>query len=424
MTDGITHGQTGTGVHAVERKDANLDALQAGFTLADDLARHQVHTLLEVRKTAVVSYETATPSSQFLLPRHSNDSLFPTSRKSRHQKDALWALAWTSSLISGGADGIVRFHDPADLTQALDELPALPLAISSISAAGDRALATSLDGSAALIDVEEKKFIDRVETGRVPPKAGENGEWLLQASSPPLTAELAAYRGALAPDAGSWAWTGRGARVAIRPVGEGEGALGGEGSVVDLGKGRFGMSVVYSPDGKQLAIGMETGHVHVVDVATTSVIATYTAHAMAVRALSWSPDSQWLYSGSDDARIVLHDVRAGAESGASGEGAVAILQGHQGWVLEARAHSVPEVTSEISEAFFQVGKIADDSGADSAVKLWDVGERRAVWNGSADGDVWGFAWQPEVEGALAPGKQFAVAGGDKKISLYRAAGAV
>lgn len=55
MTDEATHGQTGTGVHAVERKDANLDALQAGFTLADDLARHQVHTLLEVRKTAVVS---------------------------------------------------------------------------------------------------------------------------------------------------------------------------------------------------------------------------------------------------------------------------------------------------------------------------------------------------------------------------------
>lgn len=82
---------------------------------------------------------------------------------------------------------------------------------------------------------------------------------------------------------------------------------------------------------------METGHVHVVDAATAAVVATYTAHAMAVRALSWSPDSQWLYSGADDARIVLHDVRAGAETGASGEGAVAILQGHQGWVLSCAA---------------------------------------------------------------------------------------
>lgn len=55
---------------------------------------------------------------------------------------------------------------------------------------------------------------------------------------------------------------------------------------------------------------------------------------------------QWLYSGSDDHRIVLHDVRAGSKSsngasgsggGAKGEGAVAILQGHQSWVLKVAA---------------------------------------------------------------------------------------
>lgn len=75
----------------------------------------------------------------------------------------------------------MRFHDAADLTQALDELPALPLAVSSISAAGDRALATSLDGTAALIDTADKKILARVETGRVPPKAGENGGYFLVA---------------------------------------------------------------------------------------------------------------------------------------------------------------------------------------------------------------------------------------------------
>ena len=76
---------------------------------------------------------------------------------------------------------------------------------------------------------------------------------------------------------------------------------------------------------------------------------------MAVRTLSWSPDSQvrtrlqssrpkvdvpqWLFSGSDDHRIVLHDVRAGSRTGASGrgEGAVAVLQGHQSWVLKVAA---------------------------------------------------------------------------------------
>jgi len=76
--------------------------------------------------------------------------------------------------------------------------------------------------------------------------------------------------------------------------------------------------------------------VSVIDTETRAVLATYSAHAMAVRALAWSPDSQWLYSGADDARIVLHDVRAGG-SGARGEGAVAIMQGHRGWVLSAAA---------------------------------------------------------------------------------------
>ena len=90
------------------------------------------------------------------------------------------------------------------------------------------------------------------------------------------------------------------------------------------------------------------------DVESQAVVATYTSHAMAVRTISWSHDSQvsclashpvedtanlqWLFSGSDDHRIVLHDVRAGSKSStARGEGAVAIMQGHQSWVLRVSA---------------------------------------------------------------------------------------
>lgn len=48
---------------------------------------------------------------------------------------------------------------------------------------------------------------------------------------------------------------------------------------------------------------------------------------------------QWLFSGADDHRIVLHDVRAGSKTGSAGkgEGAVAIMQGHQSWVLKVAA---------------------------------------------------------------------------------------
>lgn len=90
-----------------------------------------------------------------------------------------------------------------------------------------------------------------------------------------------------------------------------------------------------SPDGTQLAVSTESGHISIIDVATETVVANYAAHALPSRAIAWSPDSQWLYSGADDARIVLHDVRAGGSGAGKGEGAVAIMQGHQGWILSA-----------------------------------------------------------------------------------------
>jgi WD repeat-containing protein 61 len=73
--------------------------------------------------------------------------------------------------------------------------------------------------------------------------------------------------------------------------------------------------------------------------------------------------------------------------------------------------------------------LTSHSGADGLVKLWDVGQRTCVSTNKTDapegdGSVWALAWQPEYYGALPPGKQFAVAGDDKKVSLYRAAGAV
>jgi len=131
---------------------------------------------------------------------------------------------------------------------------------------------------------------------------------------------------------------------------------------------------------------------------------------MAVRTLSWSPDSQWLFSGSDDHRIVLHDVRAGSRTGAGGkgEGAVAIMQGHQSWVLKVAAS--PD------------GKLLGSGGADNLVKLWDVGQRSCVSTTSSTAEVWGFDWQPVAANGFAVGKQFAVAGDDRAVTLYRAAG--
>lgn len=343
-------------------------------------------------------------------------SLAPGRQLTAAQNDALWALAWLGPrLVSGGADGIVRIHDPTDLALPLNELDALPLAISSISGSVDgRFIASSLDGTVAL--AEDGKWVDRVDTARdtgalaflpLSPSAFTH----LPHPSPPrsarLTPDVSAYAAALHPQAEAWAWVGRGTKVGLRRISDK--TLAGESTSATLEKGRFGMTAKFSPDGRQLAVGTESGHVAVLDAATSTVVASYAAHALCVRTLDWSPDSQWLYSGSDDARIVLHDVRAGGE-GARGEGAVAILQGHQSWVLGTAAS--PDA------------KLLASAGADKTVKLWDVGQRACVSTSTAEAEVWGVAWQGEYEGALAPGKQFAIAGDDKKVSLYRAAGAV
>ncbi|WVQ93920.1 hypothetical protein IAU59_000998 [Kwoniella sp. CBS 9459] len=360
--------------------------------------------------------------------------------------ESIWALSWTSSnkLISGSADGHLRIWDPTELSKPIHDLSSHPLAISSLSSSkdGKYALATSLDGSVVLVDVEEGIEVGRIETGREKAAEGEN--------------EIPAYAAALHPSSQCWAWSGRSSKLAIRSISQdaagsssagagaesegnsSRGLLGGVGKVVDTGRGKFGMDVQFSPDGRSLALATEQGQVIVLDTETQDIVATYTSHNKSVRTITWSPDSQWLYSGSDDHLIVLYDVRAGSKSGSggAGEGAVAMMQGHQSWVLKVDAS--PD------------GKLLGSGGADSLIKLWDVGQRACVSTTSSAGnaEIWGFAWQPQLSSDAPPningngngngnetgeekqsfstsaGKQFAVAGDDKAITLFRAAGSV
>ncbi|WVR03408.1 hypothetical protein IAU60_000399 [Kwoniella sp. DSM 27419] len=332
--------------------------------------------------------------------------------------ESIWALKWTpTKLVSGSADGHIRIWDPTELAKPIHDLSTHPLAISSLSTSADGryALGTSLDGSVVLVDVEEGVEKGRVETGREAAAEGGN--------------ELPAFASAIHPESKAWAWSGRSSKLSIRSIpsdqagstsangetnGEGSrrGLLGGEGKVVDTGKGKFGMDVQFSPDGKSIALATEQGQVMVVDTESQTVVATYTSHNKAVRTVTWSPDSQWLYSGSDDHLIVLYDVRAGSKtgSGGKGEGAVAMLQGHQSWVLKVDAS--PD------------GKLLGSGGADSLIKLWDVGQRACVSTSSGNAEIWGFSWQPAGSDTFAAGKQFAVAGDDKAITLFRAAGSI
>ncbi len=116
-----------------------------------------------------------------------------------------------------------------------------------------------------MVNTMEGREAGRVETGREKVGAGESGqsrtlktqfevisEWII---------ELPAYACALHPTMACWAWSGRSSRIAIRQISTpsegksstnglvhervGRGPLGGEGKVVETGKGKFGMDVKF-----------------------------------------------------------------------------------------------------------------------------------------------------------------------------------
>lgn len=200
------------------------------------------------------------------------------------------------------------------------------------------------------------------------------------------------------------------------------------------------LTLAQSPDGAQIAVGMETGHVVIVDAETATVLTTYSAHAMGVRTVSWSPDSQ--VCGMSYSKRCVADPRAVALLGLGRRAHCVTRRPRRRQVWRARRRrrrdsaGTPGLGVDCccfaGRAALGIGvsyKLHEDvadapSGADSLVKLWDIGQRACVSTSTADAEVWAFAWQPEVEGGLPPGKQFAVAGDDKKVSLYRAAGAV
>jgi len=166
------------------------------------------------------------------------------------------------------------------------------------------------------------------------------------------------------------------------------------------------MYCTHSPDGSRVAFSSETGQIYIFDLESSNLSATYTSHAMAVRALAWSPDSNLLLSASEDKRLILHDVRVSA-SGKPGSGAVASLTGHSSWVL----------TTDISPD----GRLALSGSADKTIKVWDLSARAAVSTMQDSGEVWSVSWRPRPSGNNSAGA-FVSGGEDGRVRWWRAAG--
>ena len=122
-----------------------------------------------------------------------------------------------------------------------------------------------------------------------------------------------------------------------------------EGAFMRLGMGQILGNVIFSPDGRYLAVGTSLG-VELRDTGTMELVRFFSRHTSWVNSVAFSPDGKILASGSDDETIKLWDVATGRE--------LRTLSGHTGWVE--------------SVAFSPDGKVLASGSGDGTVLLWDL----------------------------------------------------
>jgi hypothetical protein len=117
-------------------------------------------------------------------------------------------------------------------------------------------------------------------------------------------------------------------------------------------------AIVYSPDGRLLAVGSQDGTVKVWDAATSAERSTRKAHTGAILALAFSPNGQMLAAGGADKRLVLWELAAAA--------GLPLWQGQSSAIYAVQ--------------FAADGKSLLSGGWDRSVSRWDAstGEARPV----------------------------------------------
>ncbi|KAH9947193.1 WD repeat-containing protein 61 [Amylocystis lapponica] len=306
--------------------------------------------------------------------------------------DAIWALAWTQAdtVITASADGSIKQWDSVS-GQVSRFLPAHTHGIVSLDVAstGKHALYNSLEGLTSLWNLETGEIDAQHESYvRTGADAGEPS-WSVS----------------LNPKGQTYASTGGSGNVTIHSAERD--TFGERRATLPSGRNKFGMYCKHSPDGTRVAMSSETGQIYIFDLASASLLSTYTSHAMAVRSFAWSPDSQLLLTASEDKRLILHDVRVSA-SGKPSSGAVATFSGHSSWVLSAD--------------FSPDGRLALSGSADKTMKVWDIAARTAVSTVTDTGEVWAVSWRPKPSAAGSAGA-FVSGGDDGIVRWWRSAGA-
>lgn len=306
--------------------------------------------------------------------------------------DSVWGLSWTSldTVISISADGAIRqWASPSGQPHPPNVMPPKPhtlgLTSLSVSRDGQKALYNSVEGTTRLWDAGGSEEVAGIFESFAKSEDAQSGpSWAVS----------------LHPEGETYASTGSSGNVTLHDARPGA-DFGRRLSTIQSGRNKFGLSCVFAPDGKRVAMGSETGQIYLFDVESGMLANTYTSHAMGVRSLAWSSDSQLLLSASEDKRMVLHDVRK-SEHG----GSVATLTGHSSWVLSA------DISAD--------GRYALSGSADKTAKVWDLQTRAAVSTVTQDGgEVWSVAWNRagSASGAFVSGSD------DGTVKWYRVPGA-
>ncbi|KAL1943896.1 hypothetical protein VTO73DRAFT_3714 [Trametes versicolor] len=315
---------------------------------------------------------------------HAHDGAEPHS-------DAVWAVSWTNAdtVLSISADGSIKQWDSVSGQVSRTRPPhTLGLVSLSVDPSGKQALYNTLEGLTCLWDLDDGELKGTFESYA---RTAESTE--------------PSWSVSLNPKGGSYASTGGTGNVTIHSA-EAD-SFGERRATLTSGRSKFGMYCKHSPDGARVAMSSEAGQIYIFDLASNALQTTYSSHAMGVRSLAWSADSNLLLSASEDKRLILHDVRVSA-SGKPGSGAVATLSGHSSWVL----------STDISPD----GRLAVSGSADKTMKVWDIGARAAVSTVQDTGEVWSVSWRPKPPAHGTAGA-FVSGGEDGIVRWWRSAGA-